>query len=83
VDGNEGDKVGSAQDDGLASHLHPLEKPIYEHYRSFAGWKGTDLPLKSSRKYEGDKEWTTKTKETGGYETRPKNIYVNWIIKAR
>ena len=81
--GNKADNVGSLQPDALMHHSHPLEKPIYEHYRSFAGWAGTDLPLKSSRAYKGDKEWTVKTAETGGQETRPKNIYVNWIIKAQ
>lgn len=83
VGGNEGDKVGSVQDDAFASHFHPLEKPIYEHYRSFMGMGGSDRTLKSSKGTKKSKEWTAKTEETGGYETRPKNIYVNWIIKAR
>ena len=82
--GNNADNVGSLQPDALMRHSHPLEKPIYEHYRSFAGWKGTDHPLKSSTAYKGDKEWTVKTDESDGSdETRPKNIYVNWIIKAQ
>jgi hypothetical protein len=82
--GNTGDKVGSLQEDAHGSHHHLLEKSIYEHYRSFQGSKqGSDKPLKSSKGDTASEEWSRRTNVSGGKETRPKNIYVNWIIKAR
>jgi hypothetical protein len=47
------------------------------------GISGSDRALKSSKGGRSSKEWITKTKDSVGKETRPKNIYVNWIIKAR
>jgi hypothetical protein len=84
--GHTGDKVGSVQEDALGSHSHPLETPtpIYEHYRSFQGsGDGSDKPLKTSIGSRRSKKWTPKIRASVGNETRPKNIYVNWIIKAR
>lgn len=80
--GYDGDKVGSVQNDALRTHSHPL-KTIYKHYRSFVGADGSDHPLKASSKYGGDKEWLASTDIYGEKETRPKNVYVNWIIKAK
>ena len=68
--GNESDAVGSSQKDEFKKHRHKfLPKMICD------GTKG---------RYGGG-EWgdfVDETGEEGGLETRPTNIYVNWIIKA-
>ncbi len=67
--GNPGDKVGSVQDDEFKSHTHG--------YTEFPGGRGG---------IAGGDYWSSKTSQTaatGGKETRPKNLYVNWIIKAK
>jgi hypothetical protein len=80
---NKVDEVGSVQDDAFASHSHSLEKGVWKHYRSFSGASGSDRPLKDIKVDNRDVLWIRKTQESGGKETRPKNVYVNWIIKAR
>lgn len=67
--GNTGNNVGSFQDDAFESHFHG------DRYLAvagagptgYSGQTGTISPLGSS--------------STGGNETRPKNVYVNYIIK--
>jgi microcystin-dependent protein len=71
--GNTGDKVGSVQSDELKSHNHVIMK----WRRSFKGEDATDKP------YDDEGQVTGYTNYTGGNETRPKNIYLNWIIKAK
>ncbi|HOX59962.1 MAG TPA: tail fiber protein [Candidatus Paceibacterota bacterium] len=80
--GNAGNNVGSVQSDGLASHYHSLEKNLYQHYRSFQGTTGSDHPLKINDD-GGGSIWSTQTAANPGYagDTRPKNAYVNYIIK--
>jgi hypothetical protein len=51
---------------------------IYVHSRSFKGSDDPGKPLKDRWPFYMDS-----TQETGGNETRPKNIYVNFIIKAK
>lgn len=67
--GNGGDRVGSVQDDELKRHQH--------RYREFPGDRGGI----ASGSY-----WQARdamTEPAGGNETRPKNVYVNWIIRAK
>ncbi|NJL29698.1 MAG: tail fiber protein [Thermoanaerobaculia bacterium] len=66
--GNMGDKVGSVQHDEFKSHAHPYDK-LTERGNIASGsyWKFG----------------TVETGAVGGKETRPKNSYVNWIIKAK
>jgi hypothetical protein len=81
--GSKGDKAGSVQNDAFARHDHPLEKTVYKHWQSFQGTSGGDHTLESAPGDNRSIEWIKGTKSSGGNETRPKNIYVNWIIKAR
>ncbi len=67
--GNGGDNVGSVQDDEFRRHQH--------QYTQFPGARGGIA--------SGD-YWTAGDAQTGpagGNETRPKNVYVNWIIRAK
>ncbi len=77
--GNTGDAVGSVQEDAYQKHGHPLEKTVYKHYRSFKGESGKQHTLIHNQ----GQEWIKNTQAVGGQETRPRNIYVHWIIKAR
>ncbi len=69
--GNPGDMVGSVQDDEFKSHSHGYRSADHE-----TPYNGT-----FSGNYWGNKN--SQTTATGGKETRPKNLYVNWIIKAK
>ena len=68
--GNSLDKVGSVQDDELRSHTHGYTETYYVD--KDGNMSGRHWSVKASQ-----------TQATGGNETRPKNIYVNWIIKAK
>ncbi|NET44903.1 tail fiber protein [Okeania sp. SIO2B3] len=70
---NTGDKVGSYQEDAVGPHTHPL--PFSDRNQS----KGNS----GGRQGVYDEEGDLSTESSGGDETRPKNIYVNWIIKAK
>ena len=64
--GNTGDNVGSVQADEFKSHNHPgLSLP-----GGGAGWQSAGAGLNRNT-----------TGVSGGSETRPKNAYVNYIIK--
>ncbi len=80
-----GAQVGSLQDDAMQSHRHhdrvaskiatPDSAPDFfsvNHYYSEEPEKDDGNPLP-----------TTAGEIRHGKETRPKNIYVNWIIKAK
>jgi hypothetical protein len=67
--GNSGDKVGSVQDDAFGRHTHG--------YNSFPHSRGD---IASGRYWQAG---GAQTAPAGGNETRPKNINVNWIIKAK
>ena len=76
--GNTGDKVGSVQEDQFASHKHTFAAT---HGRNISGSSLGDPPAMASFIYN---DWSNKdVAGTGGAETRPKNIYVHWIIKAK
>lgn len=68
---NKSDEVGSTQQDAFKNHSH-------EVYGFIA--RGGNVHIYGSGKY--GQVSTVVTSEQGGQETRPKNIYVNWIIKA-
>lgn len=70
--GNTGDEVGSAQEDAFKAHLH-----------DYTVFHKTGCPMPYRYMGAGGAETKLKSDETGGKETRPKNIYVNWIIKAK
>ncbi|NEO83329.1 MAG: tail fiber protein [Spirulina sp. SIO3F2] len=80
--GNTGDKVGSAQDDEFKAHHHPLPQVVADtggRYGQPVG-SGSSLGL-TWPGFNGTP--TPNSQDVGGHETRPKNIYVNWIIKAK
>jgi hypothetical protein len=77
--GDAGRTVGSGQGDDFRSHAHTLDDYTFaESYNGNWGWYGsgkTDTDNGPMDPYRHD------TFATGGEETRPKNIAVNWIIK--
>lgn len=75
-----GNRVGSWQGDNFAAHQHrPIDKPIVQsHLLSISTSSGAGLI------YDGAAAQVDSgllTSVTGGNETRPKNAYVNYIIK--
>jgi microcystin-dependent protein len=74
--GNTGNDVGSYQDDALQNHLH--------HYYGAVG-SGVNLAPNAATGILGPRTLTASTSDqmTGrtSTETRPKNVYVNYIVK--
>ncbi|NEO55203.1 MAG: tail fiber protein [Okeania sp. SIO3B5] len=70
--GNTGDQVGSFQEDAFKKHSHKIEFNDLHQARNPDG----------NRQGQYQEEDGLSTSSVGGSETRPKNIYVNWIIKA-
>jgi len=68
--GNTGNAVGSYQADMFASHNHSYWEPAANVVNAIPNINGTNPGAEASQ-----------TGSTGGNETRPKNIYVNYIIK--
>lgn len=77
--GNTGDNVGSYQADGLGSHRHnsgvPTGPATRNHYGSYTAFLRAQVAVSSSTSQGA------LTNFVGGAETRPRNIYVNYIIK--
>lgn len=71
--GNTGDNVGSVQDDAFEAHSHTVN---VENGINGAEAGATPDPSGSTTPNTFD------TGDTGGNETRPKNAYVNYIIRA-
>jgi hypothetical protein len=69
--GNTGDSIGSVQSDEYESHQHSY---------SAVWWSGTDDKIPGGGGYF-EPYGGLLTKASGGNETRPKNAYVNFIIK--
>ena len=69
--GNTGDKVGSYQDDAFRAHSHD----VISNNNPPDGRGDGFLPTIGSRINNHP------TSSVGGLETRPKNVYVNYIIK--
>ncbi|MBO1350518.1 MAG: tail fiber protein [Hormoscilla sp. GUM202] len=72
--GNKGDLVGSYQDDEFKSHHHFVMQSDDRADNSSTARTGAG---------QDSNDPTPATSDAGGNETRPKNIYVNWIIKAK
>jgi microcystin-dependent protein len=67
--------VGSVQGDALNNHSHSI--PVYRTTFSGTQLNGSEFTLNSSFTYNP----LNTSSGGGGNETRPKNAYVNWIIK--
>ena len=73
--GNFGNSVGSYQLDMFASHVHTTQYP-------YLGQDGDHLTAQGGQgAWGGSCGFESQVNATGGNETRPKNIYVNYIIK--
>ena len=70
--GNIGDNVGSYQCDTLKSHNHTAAVYLFDT---------PDIPSAKFESSDGGSNDVAATYFTGGNETRPKNVYVNFIIK--
>ncbi len=66
--GNAGDNVGSYQQDEIKAHTHTVWQPYGNGAANGHGAQDVDRAIESG--------------STGGSETRPKNVYVNFIIKT-
>jgi microcystin-dependent protein len=90
-----GDKVGSVQEDRFKRHNHPVNDPGHGHqidkghlHHNHGTYDKSYAVPRSINNFEGKKNLDSsktniKVDQSGDKETRPKNIYVNWIIKAR
>ena len=68
----QGNRVGSFQTDAFRTHQHTFS------YDPTGGWNAGGIRIDASdRAQQGSKS----TSSVGGTETRPKNAYVNYIIK--
>lgn len=83
--GNQGNAVGSLQEDSLAHHNHPLEGVALAASSDFSGnamnvkFYGTRIPDETAQSIVN----VTAVLPAGGLETRPRNAYVHWMIRAR
>lgn len=86
--GNVGNRVGSTQADEVGRHTHGVNDPQHSHgFAAFrtngAGAVGQAFP-NNSNPFSTDRAATGITiQNSTGSESRPKNAYVHWIIKAR
>lgn len=76
--GNTGDRVGSVQDDLLRSHSH-VTHGVHLEGSGGHGFDGAGFETNSNRNHPWTRDYGTR--DSGGSETRPKNAYVQWIIK--
>ncbi len=72
--GNTGNSVGSFQLDGIVSHNHVVG---HSNTATSVAFNGGAHPIFDPASYAANMN----SGNTGGSETRPKNIYVNYIIK--
>lgn len=68
-----GEKIGSVQGDELKKHM-----PVYA-----VGMGTGDFDAYSAARWPGPKGTDPRFTDPGGNETRPKNVAVNYIIKAK
>lgn len=71
--GAAGDAVGSLQDDMFKAHVHDLPRDT--------GGRNNMQTVTDTSNSDEDIQSASQTGATGGNETRPKNAYVNYIIK--
>ncbi|NES65146.1 MAG: tail fiber protein [Okeania sp. SIO2D1] len=71
--GNTGDQVGSYQEDIFKAHKHDF----------LVGGSAGDGDYNTVGRGNGTTKSNSNMFSSGGKETRSKNIYVNWIIKAK
>ena len=81
--GNSGNEVGSLQEDAAGPHQHPLSG-VADAIGQGAGaewirFHGSKVPDESAAVLSN----TWSIQPPGQAETRPRNVYVNWIIRAR
>jgi hypothetical protein len=74
--GNPGNAVGSFQDEMYKSHVHYADTNYF-----FTEWHGGAGPYSGWVSAGSSINYVQSTQPSGGSETRPKNIYVNYIIK--
>ena len=86
--GNSGDNVGSAQADGLKRHTHVFDYSDAYYSEKINGAGGTEWGSgdtdKDNKKLVTAMTGTTRDGSANGLisgETRPRNVYVNYIIK--
>ncbi len=73
--------VGSGQVDDFKSHAHTLDDYTYSERDGILGSAGREGSGATDRDNSPQSPYRHDTFATGGEETRPKNIAVNWIIK--
>jgi rhizosphere induced protein len=78
--GNVGNRVGSVQADTFAIHRHTTQGHHLEASGGH-GFDGSGFMTNSAPNSTFDRQFPTS--DVGGRETRPKNAYVHWIIKAK
>ena len=76
--GNGGALVGSVQDDAFAQHSHTIPG-FHLEADGGSGFDGAGMDTNSNRNHPMTHDYGTSG--VGGTETRPKNVYVNYIIK--
>ncbi len=80
-----GDNVGSKQLDGFKNHIHDrgtYKSTDYFHLDNIQGWDDTSTPEDPAKIVSiASRNITGNSGSTGGNETRPINVYVNYIIK--
>jgi hypothetical protein len=78
--GNVGNRVGSVQGDMFLNHRH-VTQGFHLEASGGHGFDGSGFAANSAPNGAWDRPFLTS--DSGGRETRPKNAYVNWIIKAQ
>jgi microcystin-dependent protein len=73
------DDVGSKQIDAFAVHDHDIPYKLYDDSQFYTG--NANRPLVSSSGTRHNVQSGQDTGNKGGSETRPNNIYINYIIK--
>jgi len=82
--GATGNNVGSLQNDGFETHSHTMTSPLFSINDAVNHLQLTiTTQVSNASNYANGRTTTTNTSinTTGGNETRPVNVYVNYIIK--
>ncbi|WP_437976460.1 tail fiber protein [Sorangium sp. So ce295] len=76
--GNSGNAVGTYQADGVGSHPRNISG-VHLQAKGGDGFDGAGLDTNSNRNHPMTRNYSTHS--SGGSETRPRNVSVNYIIK--